>query len=275
VEEEWLEDVLVYLDAHFKDFFLPSHDLYHHLRTWKIAQQILHDISMHNELANKPIVEAIMLATLFHDTGMVTTRNPSHGTEGVEVYEDFLVKNGGNKPVLHREVIRAIEYHDQKENYFYQPFTFRDPPDIPTVISISDDIDALGSIGIFRYVEIYLCRKVPLKSLGIRVLENVSLRYNHFVKAATLFPSLVKKTSESYGEIISFFDLYNQQLLIETEPSEVISGPIGVVNYIRNFSVEGKIRPEKFTEVLAGIETGEFVQEFFLKLEKKLNDDIS
>lgn len=273
VEKNWLDAVTAYLDKHFESIFLPSHDLSHHLRVWRISKMILEEIALQNNQIDQNLIEAVMQASLFHDAGMVITRAPDHGAESAIIYNDFISKNKVPKPALHEIILEAIEYHDRKLDHYYQPFTFADRPDVQTIISIADDIDALGTIGIYRYTEIYLVREIPLISLGIKVLENVTTRYNNFVKACSLFPALIHRTRDNYKEIVNFFDLYNQQLLLEPVPEEETSGPIGVINLIKKISIEEEIRPENLLDPLSEYEPAGFVKEYFNRLVDYLKEN--
>ncbi|MDA3821696.1 MAG: HD domain-containing protein [Bacteroidales bacterium] len=271
-EEKWLEKSKQFVEKQFETVFLPSHDLIHHLRTWKHAKYILRELSELNSAINLSIVEATLLASIFHDTGMVHTRSPEHGLESKKIYQEFINKEGTELPEYQNEILRAIEYHDNKEEFVYVAIEINAPPDILTIISISDDIDALGTIGIYRYVEIYLHRHTSMRSLGIKVLKNVSFRFNHLVKASYLLPSFVNHMKILYKEIINFFDHYNQQILIESEPETTFSGHIGIVNYIRQFCVEGKIKPEDFFDSLSNFQVGNSVLTFFKDLDIALNE---
>lgn len=269
-EEAWLDKASSFVEELFKDVFLPSHDHTHHLRTWQAAKLILREIAVFNVSISKEFVEAVLLASLFHDTGISETRGILHGQIGKHFYHRFIAENGLEEPAWHAQISYAIEMHDQKTENLFVPFHWNQAPDLLTVVSIADDMDALGIIGIYRYAEIYLHRGTALKSLGITVLENVSIRFNHLSKASTLVPSLVNKSKIKYQEILNFFDNYNQQLLAEEDPNLVFSGHIGIVNYIRDFSVIGEIHPLDFKRSLENFQTGKYVLDYFAKLEKEL-----
>lgn len=270
VEEAWLEDVTSFVKDLFKDIYLPSHDHSHHLRTWKASKLIMREIAVFNVSITEEFVEAALLASLFHDTGISETRGIAHGTKGKNIYLKFITENHPGEPAMHQQIARAIEMHDQKTESIFIPFHWDRPPDLLTMISIADDMDAMGTIGIYRYAEIYLHRGTPLKSLGMTLLENISIRYNNFSKASTLVPSLINKTKPKFQEILNFYDSYNQQLLTDDDPLQVYSGHIGIINYIRNFSVIGKIHPMEFMSALENFQVGKYVLDFFAKLEEEL-----
>jgi HD superfamily phosphodiesterase len=271
-EVKWLKKSKQFVKKQFSTVFLPSHNAIHHLRTWNHAKYLLRELSDINSTINYSTVEAVLLASMFHDTGMVHTRDPEHGLESIKIYQEFIKEEGSELPEYQDEILRAIEYHDNKVDFIYHPFELNAPPDILTLISISDDLDALGTIGIYRYTEIYLHRHTSLRSLGIKVLENASYRFNHLAKASHVLPSFVNHVKTPYKEIINFFDNYNQQFLMESEPETTFSGHIGIVNYIRQFCVEGKINPEDFLDSLSYFQVGNSVLTFFKDLDKALNE---
>lgn len=269
-EDQWLDTLKLFLEDHYKNTFLPSHDATHHLRTWKAAKEILLEIAEFSAKLSPDFIEAVLLASLFHDTGIIETPGIKHGEKGKSIYLKYIAENCEKEPSLHKKIASVIEKHDQKTENLFVPFYREKTPDLLTVVSIADDMDALGTIGIYRYAEIYLHRNIPLTSMGMVLLENVSTRYNHFSRASSLIPSLLKKTLPKYQEIISFYDNFNQQLLTESDPLEVFSGHIGVVNYIRNFSVIGKVHPLDIPAALENFRVGKFVQDYFLKLKNEL-----
>ncbi len=269
-EKNWLEELKLFLQELFSETFLPSHDHTHHIRTWNNAKIILREISEFNVSLSQDFVNAVILSSMFHDTGIIETRGIAHGRKSKSIYLKYIAENCDVPPAMHDKIAHAIEYHDQKTLNLFVPFHWNKPPDLLTVMSIADDMDAMGIIGIYRYAEIYLHRSTPLKSLGMVLMENVSVRYNNFSKACTLFPSLINKTKPLYQEIITFYDNYNQQILAETNPLKVYSGHIGIINYIRNFSIIGKINPMDFNQSLENFQLGKYVSDFFEKLETQL-----
>lgn len=269
-ENAWLERSLHFISEQFDNVFLPSHDLEHHLRTWEKAKFILREAETATGPVNYEVVEAILLATMFHDTGMVVTRNPEHGAFSREFYLDFLEQVEA-EPSLNAAVVSTIELHDKKERYTFSMFSKGIQPDILTVTGMADDLDALGIIGIYRYVEIYLHRGMGLASLGDNILKNLSKRYGHSIRAASLLPAFIEKVEKEYMEIVSFFEKYNRQVAELTEPEKSTEGPVGVVNFIRKQSVEGTTRPELFHKVAAKFSKDKFVLNYFNDLKNALN----
>jgi hypothetical protein len=98
---------------------------------------------------------------------------------------------------------------------------------------VADDLEALGTIGIYRYAEIYLQRGIPLRELGNRILENVKTRFENLSYGCPLCARVVEKYRQQYDEIRLFYEQYNLQLKSISQPETVSSGPLGVINYIR------------------------------------------
>ncbi len=270
VEENWREPLITHTRNLFSDTFLPSHDLNHHLRTWDIAKYLLKELGTYNNQLTAEFVEGAMIAIFFHDVGMTKTRSSRHGNRSRELYEEWIAAGNHPKPARHLAITRAIELHDRKEEVFFVEFPLYEEPDLLTLVNVADDLDALGIVGIYRYAEIYLHRHVSIPTLGIRVLENVSLRFNTFSKVTALFPAMKNACQPGYREIITFYDRYNQQVLAETDPSDCFSGHLGVINYIRQFSVQGTTRPVDFPQQLETIRAGKFVMDYFEELKKNL-----
>ena len=55
-----------------------------------------------------------------------------------------------------------------------------------------------------------------------------------FRESCSLCPGLIRKYRPQYEELRCFYMEYNLQLQTVSRPGEVLHGPLGVVNYIRN-----------------------------------------
>jgi len=167
---------------------------------------------------------------------------------------------GGDFPDRFDEILRAIELHDRKEEHIYGSFDLHNPPEILTVLSVADDLEALGTIGIYRYAEIYLIRGVPPVELGTRILTNVRKRFEKLEIACRSCPQMLEKYRMEYDELRNFYEQYNLQLLGISKTGDESSGPLGVINYIRRQGF-GQIEPESAEEEL---------KEYFIKLKEEL-----
>jgi HD superfamily phosphodiesterase len=172
---------LLILYRHVRHLFtttpLPSHDHNHHLRVWCYAK------SLANELSGKKIritsEEAVnlILAVFFHDTGLTQNLKADHGLDSRILCEQFIRDN----PLLFKidltPALIAIEKHDNKN---YLPEEAENKVSILNLLSLCDDLDAYGAIGILRYAEIYLLRGVSYEKLASLVLANIKSRFDYF-----------------------------------------------------------------------------------------------
>ena len=254
----------------FSNFFLPSHDASHHKRVWMHGKEMLTSLFKINPFIDKALIEGLLISVFFHDQGMSLTRKIDHGKISRQLCEKFFDERKLEKPENFTQILNAIESHDIKTNGYYSTIRLDEAPELLTLLSIADDLDALGTIGIYRYAEIFLHRGMDIRKIGSKVLEDVGTRFNNFSKACNLCPDLIKRFNSRYTEIISFFDKYNQQLAADSIPEKEITGHIGIINYIKNFSVAGKIQPVDYTNSLLDLEPTKFVLDFFIKLEYEL-----
>ena len=145
-----------------------------------------------------------------------------HGKYSKDLCARFLAIN--NLPLNHyNEVLEAIENHDNKEY-------INDADDeLLTVLSVADDLDAFGFIGIYRYVEIYLIRETDLNSLGLQIKENAGRRFVNFVKIAGKAKKFIEKHKSRYQALDDFFTKYNEQLPSYQFGTSNPSGYCGVI----------------------------------------------
>ena len=270
-EKKWLKLLQNYAKEIFSGTFLPSHDHTHHQRVWNIGKTLLKQIATLNDHLDPSLVEGLIVAVMFHDLGMVKTREKEHGRISRQICEKYFREQKPEPPGRYGEVLKAIEMHDIKDNRGYVRITAEEPPDLLTLLSLADDLEALGVIGGYRYAEIYLNRGMELKDLGVNVLENVNTRFNHISKSCVICPQILRDYRPEYATLVSFYDRYNQQLLVETHPEQARSGYIGIVNTIRRLSVEGRTRPEDF---LAEIEKNDPPKQF-IDFFSQLKEDLS
>ena len=269
-EKKWLALLQQNAEQTFSGTFLPSHDHTHHRRVWNIGKTLLKQIGTFNNYLDPGLVEGLLIAAMFHDLGMAVTREKEHGRISREMCEDFFRRRKRQKPERYQEVLDAIERHDIKNEQVYFGIGHHECPDLLTLLSLADDLEALGTIGIYRYAEIYLVRGVKLGELGISILGNACIRFNHISKSCALCPEILRDYRPQYAALVSFFDRYNQQLLVETDPALVRSGYIGIVNTIRRLSVEGTTRPEDFPAALEQGDPPKLMIDYFSNLKEEL-----
>ena len=108
---------------------------------------------------------------------------------------------------LFKDLLSVVENHDDKE-YFNK--VKGKPVDLFTILSVSDDLDAFGITGIYRYSEIYLSRGINNKELGSLILENVAKRYQYFNNSFSFDNELLEKHTIRYNLVMDFFSEFNQ-----------------------------------------------------------------
>jgi HD superfamily phosphodiesterase len=270
-EKKWLDPLYQNALRLFEGTFLPSHDQEHHLRVWNICKNLLLELSGFNNRLDPDLVEGLMVAAWFHDLGMSLKTDMEHGSLGRKMCEKFFLDHALRKPERYGELLEAIEKHDLKEEPVYAVFVPENPPGILDILSIADDLDAFGIIGIYRYAEIYLHRNIPLHLLGIRILENARKRYGNMVNSCIHCPSVVSSYRGQYDLLVEFFNLYNQQMLVHSDPQQIFRGHLGIINHIRLLGVEGLVRPEHYLQKLDGAEAGATVQSYFNELKDELD----
>jgi len=269
-EEKWLIPLRQSLEEIFSDTFLPSHDHTHHMRVWNIGKSLLTQIASFNRHLDAGLAEGLLIAAMYHDAGMAVTREKEHGRIGRELCEKWFRIQKLPPPERFGEVLDAIEKHDNKEDRTCAGITREEAPDLLTLLSLADDLEALGVIGVYRYTEIYLARGMQLQELGMNILGNAGTRFSHITGSCSLCPQIPDGYRQQYTSLVSFFDSYNQQLLVETEPEHVRTGYVGIVNAIRRLSVEGRIRPEDFPAAIGKEKPGKLVTDFFSQLKEDL-----
>ena len=247
--------------ALFQKSPLPSHDHTHHMRVWNLSKSLLREITTFNSRIDHSLVEGALIAAFFHDLGMATSTREDHGRLGSEHCMSWFRDGGRIKPERFEEITRAIELHDKKDLQMYKSFSPETVPEILGILSVADDLEALGTIGIFRYTEIYLERNIPLKELGTRILTNVKTRFEHLSAGCRLCDRMLEKYRRQYDELWLFFQEYNVQLKAVSQLDVVSSGPLGVINYIRKHGLD-KIALNRASSK---------VNDYFRKLEYELD----
>lgn len=220
------------------------------MRVWNLSKSLLREIATFNSGIDQSLVEGVLIAAFFHDLGMATSTREDHGNLSRESCERWFRQNGSSHPARFEEILRAIELHDRKEEEIYGSFEPGQTPEILAILSVADDLEALGTIGIYRYAEIYLMRDIPLKDLGHRVLSNASRRFRRLEMACALCADLLKRYRKEYLELCEFYEQYQIQLEQVEVAEDVRTGPLGVINYIRRRDVEPDRQEEELYKFL-------------------------
>jgi HD superfamily phosphodiesterase len=226
---------------------LPSHGLNHHRRVWRYAKDFLRLVPQEDSSSISALPSQLIVACYLHDIGMTVDPGTKHGKQSRTFCSRFLANNN-LKETEWQDVLEAIENHDNK-NYTDNLKS----NDLLTILSVSDDLDAFGCIGIYRYSEIYLTRKIEPEKIGHMIRENAGKRYENFIKIYGSVDEIVVKHWERYYLLDMFFNKYNEQLSAYQFGSTSPAGFCGVIELIR-FIMENNLQledlftePEKYT----------------------------
>jgi hypothetical protein len=219
---------------------------------------------------DRSLIEGVLIATYFHDLGLVQSSREDHGFLGRKMCEGFFVESNHPLPSRFEEILDAVEFHDNKEVNDHTDYSGNISPDILTILSMADDLEAMGIIGIYRYIEIYLMRGFGHRELGLRVLGNSWTRFRNLLLNQWMCPDLMGRYSKQYKILVQFFENYNQQLITESHPPGVFHGHLGIVNYIRSLCIEREIQPGMIPEQLTDIRKESTVSIFFTDLKNEL-----
>jgi len=266
-EKKWLHALYSHAKEVYQETFLPSHDHKHHMRVWNLSKQLLTEIATLHSSLSPAMVEGVLIAAFFHDLGMAQSIREDHGKLGRELCRSWFSENAYLPPHNFDRILEAIELHDRKEARIY-PKTGASP-EILGVLSVADDLEALGVIGIYRYAEIYLSRGISMENLGTRILENAKLRFLNLSKYP-IAPEFIGEYEKELKKLTRFYSGYLQQLKKVERPEKCMDGHLGVINYIRIRGISQKIRPEDLAKLAREEEQKPEIQEFFSTLEDEL-----
>jgi hypothetical protein len=196
---------------------------------------------------------------------MAVDSGVKHGKHSSELCIRFLRENNFQVNDF-TDVVNAIEYHDDKE---YSDNSNQD--DLLKILSVSDDLDAFGIAGIYRYAEIYLTRGVSYLNLGIRIIENAEKRFGNFLKVPGLNFEFIEKHRLRFNVLTDFFTGYNEQLRSNSFGSANPAGYCGVIELIADM-VEKKAEPKNFYNCVEKYHQDQIIKWFFLELKKEFEN---
>jgi HD superfamily phosphodiesterase len=196
-EKKYLFLVEAFFSENWGATKLRSHDLSHHRRVWENARELL---SYEKNLAcNNSFIEKLLISCYLHDLGMAIDPGTRHGYDSRKLCEQFLSENKLDISD-NSDVLEAIENHDNKD-YRNSPVSNK----LLLMLTVADDLDAFGYIGIYRYMEIYLVRGIEPEKMVQMVLENAKERFTNFEISFDSYPVLVEKHRLRYQILQNYF----------------------------------------------------------------------
>jgi HD superfamily phosphodiesterase len=223
-EQQYRQILEDYFISVYDEPALPSHGIAHHRRVWGMARELLFTLGKHKILTEPWLPRCLIIAAYLHDIGMTIDHGPRHGHHSVDLYRKFLEVHN-----LHETdfpgLAGAIEGHDNKD---YQGTT--SGLSLQTILSVADDLDAFGVIGIYRYLEIYGLRGVKPGLLGPVIRENAGKRFDNFRNLFSFNQSLVDKHEARYNILNEFFmnSEENSNSEVHIRISEIISSSVNL-----------------------------------------------
>jgi HD superfamily phosphodiesterase len=243
---------------------LFSHGLDHHRRVWNYAKELL--LSTNNQDIINPSVfaEKLIIACYIHDIGMSVDPGIRHGHHSRNLCSQFL-KTNLLKESDFQDVLRAIENHDNKE-YTDSDFS----GDLLTILSVADDLDAFGYIGIYRDLEIYLTRGVDPADAGNQILRNAGKRYENFKSTFGYSDKLLNKHKIRFDLLELFFRNYNRNVTDYPFKSSHPDGYFGIVDIILSI-ITRKKELEYYLNEIGNYSDDRVITDFFAGLKNELS----
>jgi HD superfamily phosphodiesterase len=217
------------------DTILYSHGIDHHRRVWHYAREILKEAA--SCCASKALIspEKLLIGCYLHDLGMASDPDNRHGIVSSRLCRKFLTRHSLD-PAAYEDLTDAILRHDDK-SYKATGNTLT----LSTLLSVADDLDAFGYIGIYRYLEIYLARSISPETIGTAIIENASGRFVNFRTLFSDCPGLISKHQLRFEILVTFFR--------GNESHEPDNGAI--TDFVREIMAAG-IPPEVYCSQAAG-----------------------
>ncbi|MDD2196643.1 MAG: hypothetical protein PHW91_05590 [Bacteroidales bacterium] len=205
LEAKWLNIICHFLRSVYKHTHLPSHDLSHHIRVWHNCKTLMVQPSVSPDINPAISAEHLLIASLFHDTGLTIDNSEEHGFVSVEICKEFFNQNPNLKTDNLDMVNFAIEHHDDKSLQLKDFKDLSPALQLTRLLSTSDDLDAFGIIGVYRYIEIYSLRGNVLEVIPQKVLTNMANRFDNFIKLVNDNSNFTQYHTKRYHDAVCFF----------------------------------------------------------------------
>jgi HD superfamily phosphodiesterase len=241
-EKQYMQILEDFFISIYNEKTLTSHGIEHHRRVWNYSKELLKILPLRSTTKDSRLASELIIACYMHDIGMSVDPGIKHGRYSRELCCQFLSKNH-LPPSEWEAVLEAIENHDNKDYAGVNSMN-----DVLQVLSVADDLDAFGCIGIFRYSEIYLTRITNPYKIGYLIRENAGKRFENFVKTFGYNIELVQKHKKRYNILDDFFCKYNDQLPDYHFGSKNPSGYCGVIEIVLIMIDNGLQLKDFFTE---------------------------
>lgn len=194
---------------------LLSHGLDHHRRVWHYVKEILSAIHDSGIKTDPDLPAKLIIASYIHDIGMSVDPGERHGSISSKLCKQFIADNHLNELDLN-EVIYAVAIHDKKE---YDSSS--QGKTLLSILSVADDLDAFGYIGIYRYLEIYLTRGIPAEKAVFLIKANAEKRYRNFLNFSSDVKGLAEIHKTRYLILHGFLNGFIREIGNPVKRSEI------------------------------------------------------
>jgi hypothetical protein len=157
-------------------------------------------------------VEQLLVASLFHDTGLTIDNSEKHGFMSLEICKEFFNQNPNLQIDNLAMVNFAIEHHDDKSIRVNGFKNVSPALQLTRLLSTADDLDAFGIIGVYRFIEIYSIRGNALEAIPQMVLPNMANRFENFRKLINDNSDFTQYHTKRYHDAVCFFKNLDYEL---------------------------------------------------------------
>lgn len=234
-EQKWLKPLYKFNRTLFERTHLPSHDAEHHLRVWLHCRGLLIELHKAGIKPTHDTIDKALVACFFHDTGLTIDMGEKHGLLGRKICEDFFNDNKELKIKDFDEILEAIEKHDDKSKLIDSESSHYAMKSLNKLVSSADDLDALGYIGVFRYIEIYLKRGIPNNEIAKKISTNLRNRFSNFINTYSGLPKYSEKQKFRFKETFDFFTDLDYYLNYELKQED---SPLAVFNILKDCLID-------------------------------------
>jgi HD superfamily phosphodiesterase len=269
VESKWLDLLFEESKMQFEKVNIQSHDHLHALRTWNIAKEIFSELEKKGLKVTKNDLEKAIVAIFFHDMGFVRTVSEKHGMSGREICGSFF-KNRKLMIDGFDEVLDMIQKHEDKNLSYAKEIS---PSDVASILRVSDDLDAFGALGVFRYLDAYIKRGINVNELSAKVIENLNFRFSNFQILFKNFTEFSNKQEKRYRFTRIYFEDLGKEIEEKGYSKNTSTGAIGVFNFFLN-SIEDDKPISKLSDEILGKSNDVYVTNFFMRFKNELKSKV-
>ncbi len=266
-EQKWLRPLYSHTKKLFEKTNLPSHDAEHHLRVWLYCRGLIIELHKAGIKTTLDSIDNCIVACFFHDAGLTKDKGELHGSLGRQICEDFFKNNPEyHVPDLH-EVLDAIEKHDDKLSKEVPASSSYSMKTTRRLVSAADDLDALGYIGVMRYIEIYLKRGIDDLDIPKKVMNNLRTRFSNFLTTYSKLPRFTEKQKIRYKET---FDFFSDLDALFSSKKEIADSQLTVYRLIKENMFQNSLGVNETIEKVLKTNTKGYALWYFSKLRNEL-----